>query len=188
MFKPQVSPESPEVERSMSSLSYCKGWFRATKSSLAPYSIERAWARHDAGEIYCALVGSVEAPHAVLEIAKGMVDVSFLDENLRDYIRYSFHEMEPGRLFLTRATWREFVGASDQIANCTTYSFRSTGDTNIYGETFVPSHFLAYSESHSDVSGNWSETPSFGHYGDLLRVDRINADNAFKQYLLRGPA
>ena len=154
----------------MSLLSYCKGWFRAKKLPLASYTTEQARARHESGEIYYALIGSSEAPLAFMEIVKGMVGVSFLDERLRENLIYSFQEREPGRLFLTRATWREFIGSSDEVANGTTYMFEPRGGVIIHSETFVPSQSRAYFESHANLGGNWNKTPSFGQYSGLLRT------------------
>jgi hypothetical protein len=157
----------------MSSLSYCKGWFRDKKESLASYTTEQARARHESGELYCALVGSAEAPRAFLEVVKGLIGVSFLDGKLRERLSYSFQEVEPGRIFLTRATWREYVGSSDQVANGTTHLFKFVGELVIYREVFVPSYSSTYSESRADVSANWEVTPPFGQYSDLLRVERV---------------
>ena len=158
----------------MSHLTYCRGWFRAKKLALEPYTADEARSKHASGDLYCVLVGSSEAPAAFLEIAKGFVGVSWLDGNLRETLSYDFHALEPNRVFLTMAVSREFLGGSDQVAKASVYTFSPTGNVAIRREIFLPSHSTEVAESVHDVSGNWDAFPAFGDYSSLLQVERAS--------------
>ena len=158
----------------MSRLTYCKGWFRAKKVALEPYTAEQARRRHESGDLYCVLVGFPEAPTAFLEIVRGSVGVSWLDERLRETLSYNFQALESARLFLTMAVAREFVGQSEQVAQGTVYTFSPAGAVAIRREMFSPSHRVELADSSQDVSGNWEPLPEFGEYSSLLQVDRAS--------------
>ena len=156
----------------MSPLHYCKGWFRAKKRALDAYSDSEARARHSDGDLYCVLVGPADAPTCFLEIGKGFAGVSFLDEHLRENLSYNFQELEPGRLFLKMAVWRDFVGDTDTVARGKTYTFDPSGQIHIQEESFYPQHDVTRSAKHSDVSSNWDTFPTFGNYSHLVRAER----------------
>ncbi|WP_089503687.1 hypothetical protein [Aquitalea magnusonii] len=156
----------------MSTVSFCKGWFRAKKLSLEAYTYEQAQALHLKGELYCALIGPVASPTCFLEIKHGFVGVGFLDEALREYLTYAFQEKQPGKLFLSMATWREFEGNSDKVSKGTAYLFQPDGTLTISREGFVPVHSLETSSSSADVSGNWEHFPDFGRYEHFTRAER----------------
>ena len=65
--------------------------------------------------------------------------MDFLDNFGREYLRYQFQEAEQGRLFLTMATHREFVGETDRVKSGTTYYFKRDGFVTIETEDFVSS-------------------------------------------------
>jgi len=156
----------------MRPIHYCKGWFRAKKRSLEPFTDTTAKSRHESGEMYCALIGDPAEPSCFLEITKGFVGVDFLDEHLRENLSYGFQEREPGRVFLSMATWREFVGESNTVAKGTTYLFQPNGEVVIREELFQPQHTLTQSSRVMDVSANWDTFPKFGEYSSLIRVER----------------
>jgi len=157
----------------MSPLHYCKGWFRAKKRALDAYSASEALTRHRQGDPYCVLAGSVDAPICFLEVGRGFVGVSFLDARLRENLSYDFQEVEPGRLFLTMATWRDFVGDTDAVAKGTTYTFTPSGQVHMQEESFYPAHCISKSSQQSDVSPNWDTFPEFGSYSQLARAERL---------------
>lgn len=157
----------------MQPIYYCKGWFRAKKCSLEPFTDTTAKSLHESGELYCALIGDPAAPVCFLEITKEFVGVGFLDKHLRENLSYSFQEREPGRVFLSMATWREFDGESNAVAKGTTYVFQPNGDIVIQEESFQPQHSLAQSSRVMDVSANWDSFPRFGEYSPLIRVERL---------------
>ncbi|MBB4577452.1 hypothetical protein [Rhizobium lentis] len=97
--------------------------------------------------------------------------VSFLDDDLREYVEYVFAGGSPGVLFLQRATHREYVGGTDQVDNGSTYYFKQDGSLVISRQYFNP-HRAEKSNATADVSANYSRKPDFGHYEDLVRIER----------------
>jgi hypothetical protein len=158
----------------MQKLRYCKGWFRAKKIALLEFSEADARERHSAEEPYCVLVGDPDRPLCFLDLAKRSVGVGFLDEHLRERLSYSFQETQPGRLFLSMATWREFEGQSDKVINGTTYIFKPTGAVHIRRESFIPAHAMEITDKVTSVEANWDEYPEFGSYGSLIRSERMS--------------
>jgi hypothetical protein len=156
----------------MPPITYCQGWFRAKK--YAPVLLDPAEARrrHDAGELYTALVGEATSPQCFLEIRRGFVGVDFLDALLRCRTSYSFQAPAAGRLFLSMATHRDFVAATDQVAEGTTYMFQPSGEVQLRRERLHPTHELATSSTRADVSGHWEDFPAFGDYAALMRLER----------------
>ena len=110
-------------------------------------------------------------PKAFIEFKRGYVGVEFLDASLRCYLSYTFQEVKPNRLFLTRATHREFDGASDRVKSGTTLYFKQDGGVTIITED-CDSQTHTREETRSDVSGNWEPYPEFGNYDSIVRVER----------------
>src|SRR6266550_4092128 len=94
---------------------YSDGWFRAKKQPGKLWTPGQAKAAYDRCKLYVAIVGLLEKPSAFIEFNKDYVGVEFLDKLLRCYLSYSFQELQPGRLFLTMATHRDFYSDSDQV-------------------------------------------------------------------------
>jgi len=153
---------------------YCKSWFRAKKRPTEIWAQEKAEKAHVEGLPYTVLVGSLEQPFCFLDVAKKSVGVGFLDMLLREALTYGFQEVEPGKLFLAMATYREFVGDTDGVANGTSYIFGRDGSVTIRRESFVPAQELTISTSIKDAGGHYSAMPLFGAYDDLIRVERID--------------
>lgn len=150
---------------------YSDGWFRAKKRPGELWTPARAKAAFDRRELHAAIIGPLTSPRAFIEFNKDYVGVGFLDKNLREYLDYSFQEVEPGRLFLTMATHREFQGDSDQVKKGTTYIFKEYGNVTVINEEF-PDGAKTRKDAPADVSGNWQNYPSFGEYDSLLRTER----------------
>lgn len=113
---------------------FCKSWFRAKKRPIEEWSEERARVAHERGELYTVLVGSTAEPWCFLEVTGQFVGVSFLDQRLREALSYDFQEVEPGLLFLTMATYRDFDDASDQVARGTSNIFTRDGSVSVRRE------------------------------------------------------
>lgn len=150
---------------------FCKSWFRAKKRPTEVWSEEQARAAHANKQHYTVLVESIEHPYCFLEVTEKFVGVCFLDGLLRETLTYQFQEVEPGKLFLTMATHREFEGETDKIESGTSYIFGRDGVVQIRREFFNP-HRLETSTSSSDVDSNYAAMPEFGEYDDLIRVER----------------
>jgi hypothetical protein len=150
---------------------FCKSWFRAKKKPTEVWTEEQARSAHLSKKLYTVLVGSPEKPFCFLEINDKFVGVGFLDDRLRESLYYAFKEVEPGKLFLSMATYREFHGDSDAIVSGTTYTFERSGIVKIDRQFFNP-HSQEVAESTADVAANYTCWPEFGEYGDLVRVER----------------
>jgi len=152
-------------------VSYCKSWFRAKKRPTEVWSEEQAREAHLSKQLYTAVIGVVEKPFCFLEINDKFVGVGFLDERSRESLYYAFKEIEPGTLFLSMATYREFEGDTDSVSLGTTYVFGPEGTVKMQRQHFNP-HSKEVAYSSTDVSGNYSVWPEFGEYDELIRVER----------------
>ncbi|MFS2175351.1 hypothetical protein ACCC98_05265 [Rhizobium pisi] len=152
-------------------LFFCKSWFRAEKCATEVWTEEKARACHTNGTLYTVLVGSVEHPTCFLEVKNDFVGVSFLDDHLREFVEYVFAESSPEMLFLQRATHREYVGGTDKIDDGSTYYFKEDGGLVISRQVFNP-HRGEKTTGTADVATNYSRKPEFGHYEDLIRLER----------------
>ena len=153
------------------SITYCKSWFRAKKKPTEIWAKDKAKEAHLSKRLYTALVGPVIKPSCFLEINDKFVGVGFLDEEMREYLYYAFKEVEPGKLFLTTATYREFEGGTDKVLVGTTYNFSQDGKVKVHREHFNP-HKIEDLSSSADMSGNYSAWPEFGEYDDLIQIER----------------
>ncbi|KNC92375.1 hypothetical protein [Trabulsiella odontotermitis] len=158
---------------------YCKSWFRVKKKPIDLWSDKKARKKHESGEPYTVLVGSDTTPSHVIDVTKkaGWVSVGFLDEELREYLLYSFKLLANDQLFLSMAVHREFAlnegeGAGFMnVSNGTTYLFNEDGNTVVREERFNP-HLLEESETKVDISGNYEAFPAFGDYQSIIRKER----------------
>lgn len=150
---------------------YCKSRFRAKKRPTALWSETDAKKAHDSGQPYVALVDSIDRPFCFLEITPKAIGVSFLDEFLRESLSYDFQEVEPGLLFLTMATYREFDGNTDLVVSGTSYIFSRDGQVQIRRESFNL-HRVEAAASSANVSANYSPMARFGRYEELIHVER----------------
>lgn len=153
-------------------LFYAKSWFRAKKRATELWSAGQARAAHRAGATYTVLVDSPDRPSAFIDVTPTFVGVSFLDDRLREGLTYQFQLVEPGSLFLSMATHREFDGESDRVRSGTSYMFGRDGTVRIRREHLAP-HRLETATSTTDVSGNHTAAPEFGNYDGPLAVDVI---------------
>lgn len=132
---------------------------------------------HLSKKLYTALIGPKEKPFCFVEVNDKFVGVGFLDKKARESLYYAFKEVEPGKLFLSMATYRKFDGDTDVVILGTTYIFSQDGRVKVQREHFNPAR-TEISELLADVSGNYSPWPKFGEYEDLIRVERNPADNS----------
>lgn len=160
-------------------LFYCKKWSIGYKEPISPLNENEARKFHDRGLPYTVLIGSDSTPSHFIEVTKkaGWVSVGFLDEELREYLLYSFKLLDSEQLFLSMAVYREFAlnegeGAGFMnVSNGTTYLFNEDGNTVVREEQFNP-HLLEESLTTVDVVGNYDQFPEFGKYDSLIRKER----------------
>jgi hypothetical protein len=151
---------------------YCRTWFRAKKRPTEVWSEDQARSAHTKKLHYTVLVDSIERPYCFLDIADKVVGVGFLDLLLRESLTYAFQEVQPGVLFLTMATHREFEGDTDNVTTATSYMFDRSGGIKVRRQSLGP-HQIETSELSSDISSNYASAPEFGQYDDLIRIERI---------------
>jgi len=154
--------------------SYCKKWSRWEKKPIQPWDAVKAGRAHKNGKLYTVLMGEPQKPTCFLEVRLevGFVGVSFLDDNLREYLCYNFKNIEDGKMFLTMATHREYVGDSDDVCGATLYYFKPNGEVitevaNLLDNTTKEAKQIL------DVSRNWEPVPAFGSYEGITRKERI---------------
>lgn len=155
----------------MEVITFGKSWFRAKKRLTETWDEPKARIAHEQRLPYVAVVGSAGSIKCFIEANNDYIGVGFLDNAMREFLSYQFQEIEPGRLFLTMATHREFDGDMDRVKSGTTYYFKPNGNVTVETEDFATSQ-LSTKELQTDVSGNWEAYPVFGNYHSLVRVDR----------------
>ena len=97
-----------------SSVQYAERWLSRRSRPGPAIDADEARRRHEAGELYTAVLGDPERPTAYLDVRleTGYVGVHFLDDAGRPHLTYAFAR-EPGSdddLFLQQATYREYEG------------------------------------------------------------------------------
>src|SRR5687767_4199751 len=108
-------------------ISYCSKWSRFQKRPIQIWDVKRAEFAYAHRSLHVVLIGDPQKPEVFIEFNHDYVGVGFLDDNLREYLTYQFREVEPGRLFLTMATHREFDGSSDRVQSGKSYVFEQNG-------------------------------------------------------------
>ncbi len=156
---------------SISKAAFFEAWHRQAKEPVGPLSEEEARQRDASGEPYVAVLVEAGRPSAFVEITGGeFYGVSFLDEDLREYLAYTF-EVVDRRLFLSEAVHREFDGQSQDVVRGAVHRFSPDGRASVE-ESGKPFPRATMKEHRVDVSGNWEEMPRFGDYARLLRKER----------------
>lgn len=158
---------------------YCKKWSVAYKEPIDLLSKDDAYKLHSRGAEYTVLIGSDTKPSCFIHVIrdKGWVSVSFLDDDLKEFLLYSFKLLDNGTLFLSMAVHREFAKNGERgvgflnVSSGTTYLFNEDGNTIVREESFEP-HVLEESQTVTDISGNYDHFPEFGHYESLIRIER----------------
>ncbi|PQO43872.1 hypothetical protein [Blastopirellula marina] len=152
-------------------IAFCEKWWGARKRPLNIISEEAARTRHEKRKPYVALLGGVDHPRFVVDIAMEWATINFLDSQQRMYLSYNFIELEPGKLFLKGAYYWEYEKDSDAVKSCTIFNFDVSGQIVIAeaGETSEVREF----ETTASVDENWDEYPAFGDYASLCVEERI---------------
>jgi hypothetical protein len=154
------------------SVRYFEKWVRAKRRPTVPLDVPDARYRHVRREPYVAAIYDDSGrPTYVVDLAADWVSVYFLDDKERIYLNYDFREMEPNRLFLSSAIHREFDGDSADVRTSTTFAFKTDGSIVMERRDHVAGS-AEERESFADPAVNWEESPAFGEYANLCRVDR----------------
>lgn len=96
--------------------------------------------------------------------------VKFLDARSRVHVVYSFEEVDGNRVFLSRAAIFHYDGDGEEVARGKLLCFR--GDGAVIEDEGDAGRAVTRREGRADVSSNYSPIPSFGRYGDVVRLER----------------
>ena len=158
----------------MTEVHYCKSWFSAKKRPTVLWEETEARRAHTDRQSYTAVIGGLERPTHIIDVNDNFVGVDFLDDKLREALSYHFKEVEPGKLFLSMAVYRQFEGDSERVIEGTCYIFKRSGKIIVRNESFDP-HTMEESERTVDVSANYDVYPDFGAYESVCTVEREQA-------------
>jgi hypothetical protein len=152
---------------------YAERWLSRRSRPGPPIDADEARRRHEAGELYTAVLGDPERPTAYLDVRleTGYVGVHFLDDGGRPYLTYAFAR-EPGSdddLFLQQATYREYEGG--EVVRGDAYYFEPDGRVVKEHKDYARRE-AERGETRDDVSSNWEPVPEFGSYESIARVER----------------
>jgi hypothetical protein len=154
---------------------YCQKWSRGYKQRLSPLTEAQASEAHRSGKLYTAVIGVPDRPAVFIEVVgeNNYVGVGFLDDELRDFLAYSFQRIDDGRLFLSMASFREYVGRSDQVAAAQLYLFNISGSVEVQ-ETDILKDIRRTGTRKLDIAANFEAWPNFGQYDHLTHRSRPN--------------
>ncbi|MHB0972434.1 MAG: hypothetical protein ACYC7A_22385 [Thermoanaerobaculia bacterium] len=153
-------------------VNYFQIWHRQLRQAIEPLTPREAETRDKTGKPYVAVIGSEDHPDCFIEISRGFYGVSFLDPYRREYLMYSFEEIEPGKLFLREAIFREYDSDASKPLSASAYRFQPDGVVQV--ETGAnPFNQAVRSSAIMDVSNNWEQKPSFGEYASIVQKERL---------------
>jgi hypothetical protein len=150
---------------------YCIRWTRQDQRRPIPLDVASAQERHDERRLYTALIGSWINPRCYVEVNDDYLAVGFLDDRGREYLLYQFEEIEPGRMFLTTATRRQFDSNGRRSMTASSSHFFETGELLVITEAHIP-HAFSIEELELDVESNWEPYPEFGAYEGFVTLER----------------
>jgi hypothetical protein len=150
---------------------YAEKWLVLDRKSLNSLTPEEAQRRHESREEYAALIGNPEAPSHVVSLVGPWVKVSFLDDDRREYLLYSFKELRSGHLFLKQAIHREFDSETGELSIATIFAFDEKGKIIIERQD-RKNDDIETRKAKADPAPNWERFPEFGTYETLLQEDR----------------
>jgi hypothetical protein len=149
-------------------ITYCSGWSRPSKRTIEYWDEDRARKAYEERKLYAVLVGDPERPHCFIESNMKYVGVEFLDEHVRSNLCYTFQELEPGKLFMTRMVTRQFIQDTDKVYAGTAYYIKPDGRVVAEYERFV-NHMKTEREAKVDPAPYWMPYPEFGKYVELVQ-------------------
>jgi hypothetical protein len=152
-------------------IAYCRKWWFERKKALNLLSTDAARRRHQRRQPYVALLGGSERPHCVLELTDSSVSAGFLDERLRQYLRYDFRQVAPGKLFLKAAYHWEYPDEGESSSSKKIFNFEENG--SVFMVEYNPLNGESTErETWSNIEPNWESYPEFGKYESICRLER----------------
>ncbi|HEX2568140.1 MAG TPA: hypothetical protein VH877_01195 [Polyangia bacterium] len=145
---------------------YYQGW-------RYPFSEAEARRRHEAREIYTALIDQDDGSRLALELcfAFSYCNIFFLDAQGRCVLRHTFEPTDAGRLFLCEISTGEYEG--DDRWPMRGISFNYTQDGRVKTLLCTPRSITVLGENEpADVRLHDEPVPAFGAWESLIRRDR----------------
>lgn len=155
-------------------ITYCEKWWVARRRPVSLLSKDSARQRHENRQPYIALLGGVDKPRFIIDVADNWVSVDFLDSRQRKYLSYNFKETQSRRLFLKSAHFWDYVSDSDSPASSKLFNFEENGHITI-AEQEGASDDVREFEITASVEENWESYPDFGEYSSLCKEQRVTA-------------
>lgn len=152
-------------------VTYWERWHRHAREPVVPLDSAQARRLDQEGNAYTVVLGEPQHPSCFIEVNRDCYGVSFLDDRKREHLMYTFEEVEPNKLFLKEAIYRDFDDSTDAILRGTVYRFSTNGHVSIE-RSEPPFHRATVTESQVEVSRNWEPKPVFGQYAGLVRKER----------------
>jgi len=152
-------------------ITYCEKWWFSKKKPLKKMNSENAKRRHESRKPYVAVLGYSNKPLFIIDVSDEWVSIIFMDEYLRQYLRYDFRETQSGKLFLKTATYWLYEDDSDAEIFSKIFSFNESGHI-IVEERNLKSNEVKAFEDTLNVDNNWEDYPFFGNYESLCKKER----------------
>jgi hypothetical protein len=168
---PRKKTDKPTKPPAATAQHYAEQWLVLDRKSLNPLTREEAQRRHTSREQYAAVIGEPEAPSHVVSLAGPWVTASFLDDDRREYLMYSFKELRPGHIFLKQAIYREFDDESAELSIAMIFAFDEKGGIIVERQDRQKGK-TETRKAKADPQLNWDRFPEFGAYETLLREER----------------
>jgi len=149
---------------------YFEKWFGAKNQAILPLSTEQAKERHEKSAPYVAVL-SVEGKKRVVDIAGDWVSVMFFDEHDRNFLRYDFKRVEPGKLFLSLAVHLEYSADESRPSTSITFAFKLDGSILVERRNMASGE-VEEKDSQGNPDQNWESYPMFGEYSSVCRLNR----------------
>ena len=150
---------------------YCDKWSNTRKKPWNIIDVAQAHRNHVDRTPYTALIQENGIAKVVVEFAKLYASVSWLNEFLDSYIRYTFHLIENDSLFLKVAYYFYYDKESHDMVEGIVFNFSEDGHVNMVKRNYKTGE-IEERDSQNDTSINREKYPDFGEYDDLLKLER----------------
>lgn len=153
-------------------VTYCEKWWLTRRKPVNVLCEDSARQRHENRLPYVALLGGIENPQFIVDVANAWISVDFMDNRQRKYLSYNFKEVEHGRLFLKTAHFWEYENDSDCETTFKLFNFDENGHI-VIAERIAATGQVHDLETTFSADENWDRYPLFGEYLSLCQVDRV---------------
>ena len=150
---------------------YCEKWSLFYKESHKEITSEEAQNRHNNRKSYTANISEDGKEKYIVNISGVWISVYFLDKYKRQYLYYSFKEVEKDKLFLKESSYWEYENTSDKVLSSMHFTFSQDGNTLMSKKDEITGETLQ-KEGNFDITPNWDLYPKFGCYDAICKEER----------------